>query len=527
MQVLFLAACAWISDQEHADRLGARRLEAGDTGTAGSDGSPDDSDTSTGTDTSADTDTADDTDTAAVDADGDGAPAGEDCDDADPDRFPGAEDTCGDDIDQDCDEEADQGCGPRGAVALSDTWVLTGNASGDLAGLSLAAGRDVDGDEVPDLLVGAQGDDTRATNSGAFYLLKGPLTGGGTLEDLRSAKVIGGATTRTGFGETVAFVGDVNGDGLEDVATLSEASTEVYWMRADTLAGDTLQENVETAFYLGASSLVWEVAGAGDWDGDGLADVAVGGQNGMWVFYGDQLGEGVSAEDRALFTLDATRNCYGVDPAGDLDGDGYDEAFCSTSDRIFLFEGAGWITTGSESDARWTLLPTEDSEGIGISSVGADVDGDEVGDVLVAAPYEDAPLGDSGRLYVVSGAWTAGTTTLVSSAVLTIAGDAYQGHFAGPSSLTTDVNGDAVADLVVGAAGAGAGTAWLFDGTVLAGDLDTSAARAWFLGTDDGDSAGFDVAGAGDLDGDGFGDLVTSAPYADGSGAIYVVRGGR
>ena len=95
-----------------------------------------------------------------------------------------------------------------------------------------------------------------------------------------------------------------------------------------------------------------------------------------------------------------------------------------------------------------------------------------------------------------------------------------------------DTNGDGYADVIVGArantsGGAGAGAAYIVNGP-FSGDLDLAAADAKMVGEESNDTAGVSVAGAGDVDADGFGDVVIGAWSADGGtgpGAAYLVYG--
>lgn len=186
------------------------------------------------TDTSDTTDSADSTDSPAAtdsstedpcgdgegseDLDGDGARACEDCDAADPQRYPGAAETCGDGAVQDCDSSAEAAyarCGPTGDVSLSDADAVLGGAAGDQAGDSVAGARDLDGDGYGELMVGATQSDACGRTCGAVYVVHGPVTGDGSLKDA-AARLIGVADQEL-TGSAVAGAGDTDGDGSADL----------------------------------------------------------------------------------------------------------------------------------------------------------------------------------------------------------------------------------------------------------------------------------------------------------------------
>jgi hypothetical protein len=160
-----------------------------------------------------------------------------------------------------------------------------------------------------------------------------------------------------------------------------------------------------------------------------------------------------------------------------------------------------------------------------------DVDGDGLGDVLVGAYLSSAGGAQSGIAYLVLGG-RSGTIPLASADARLLGEDAADG--AGMSVAGAgDVDGDGLADLLVGAfgvddAGGQSGAAYLVRGAP-SGDLDLSLADARLTGESGGDYAGYSVAGAGDVDADGFADVLVGAPSRDDgttdNGVAYLVRG--
>jgi hypothetical protein len=158
------------------------------------------------------------------------------------------------------------------------------------------------------------------------------------------------------------------------------------------------------------------------------------------------------------------------------------------------------------------------------------VDGDGRPDILVGAPGADKAGEDSGAVYLMT-AEMHGTVSLATAdaTIVGAAGDEAGSAIAGGG----DVNQDGYADILLGVAGddeggADAGAAWLFHGP-LSGDYPCDAGDTWFVGEQAGDGAGSSVAMAGDINGDGFTDLLIGAIGSDAggneSGTTYLVSG--
>ncbi len=197
---------------------------------------------------------------------------------------------------------------------------------------------------------------------------------------------------------------------------------------------------------------------------------------------------------------------------GDIDADGVADYVVTapTNDQGGTNAGKVYVYSGATGALIRTFTGTAGEQlGAGVDMAG-DIDGDGTGDLIVGAPASA-----SGRAAIFSGA----TGTLIRS----ISGPTLNEQFGFSVARAGDVNNDQVDDVIVGApsaagTGAGAGRAYVYsgqDGSLLY-TLNPAVAGAAF---------GSSVGGPGDLNADGFDDLLVGAPNTTGGGRVYVISG--
>jgi hypothetical protein len=400
-----------------------------------------------------------------------------------------------------------------------------GEAAGDLYGNSVAGTGDVNGDGYDDVLVGARGNDAAGANAGAAYL----FLGGPARTDTPDL-VLPGAAAGEWAGLSVAGAGDVNGDGFDDMiagAPFGSAgvpgagAARVYFGGPvpDAVADLVLTGETADDFFGNA------VAAAGDVNGDGYDDVVVGAYlydlsvadadgGRAYVYFGGPVPDAVA--DLTL-TGEACDDRFGasVSGAGDVNGDGYDDFLVGAfnhdtggfeAGRAYLYLG------GSLLDATADLVVTGSTtyEYLGFAVGGAgDLNGDGFADFVVGAHHETGTHPGSAFVYL-------GGVAPDAVPDLTLVGADQDDNFGFSVAGAGDVNADGFDDLVVGAPSAGAGSTgrvYVFHGGPVP-DATPDAA----LNDNVGPGFGSSVGGAGDLDGDGFDDVVAGAFANDEAG---------
>ncbi|NOT29010.1 MAG: hypothetical protein HOP15_01020 [Planctomycetes bacterium] len=432
---------------------------------------------------------------------------------------------------------------PFGSVYLvsgadgSTLLQLDGTDLRERFGYALAGGRDLSGDGVPDVIVGVPR--SRGFRTGAGALRPTPGTKRGAVRvfsgaDGRLLRQIPGRAALDRFGEAVALLDDVNGDGVADFAVGApgddRSATDGGSVRIYSGANGVL---LATLFGSGASEEFGAVlVNAGDIDQDGKDELFVGIPRGELGVPDSGKAVLLSGADGAVlrtFAGDATGDDFGrsLAGAGDLDGDGAPDLLVGAPGGRYAraFSGATgavlWSATRTHPEQgiyHYTMMPENPGSarfGWALCGLG-DQDHDGHRDVAVGYP-------ESSSLWILSG--TSGDTLgLHTSAALGWNGDSKMAYLGFALAPLGDVNGDGLEDLAVGAPTFSFYTGHSYNdftgrALVLAGGF-----RKDHVVGGASESLGRAVSGAGDVDRDGHDDLAFSS-FTSGIPRVVVTSG--
>ncbi|MDX2416195.1 MAG: integrin alpha [Xanthomonadales bacterium] len=415
------------------------------------------------------------------------------------------------------------------ALDGSNGFVINGSSTYDYSGKSVSAAGDINGDGIDDLIIGAPGSSSlNEAYSGASYVVFGsdqPWAGSLDLSSLDGSNgfIINGAAEYDESGSSVSAAGDINGDGFDDLIIGAPYATI-------------------GVSYAGAGYVVF---GSDQPWASSVNLSALNGSNGFvinGVGEGDGLGGSVSS-------------------AGDINADGFDDLIIGA---IFAgvtgaYAGASYVVFGSDQGLPNPLnlsgldgsdgfvingVSNDDQAGTSVSTAG-DINADGIDDLIVGASRADPNGANSGASYVVFGSDQPWSSSLNLSALNGSNGFVINGLSANDESglsvsTAGDINFDGMDDLIIGAPlansnGVSSGASYVVFGSdqawVSSFDLSGLNGSNGFVinGALAGDNSGASVSAAGDINGDGFDDLITGAPLADPngnySGASYVVYG--
>jgi len=347
------------------------------------------------------------------------------------------------------------------------------------------------------------------------------------------------------FGTSVSCVGDMNNDGYDDmiVGAYGNDAGGTNAGRAYIYLGGTNMNYSSDVILTGAAAgdwFGWSVSGAGDVNNDGYNDVIVGARNNdaggtdagrAYIHYG---GPTINSTADVILTGAALGDRFGnsVSGAGDVNNDGFDDVVVGAwandaggtdAGRAYIYYGGP--SMDSTADVILTGAIAGDYFGYSVSGTG-DVNGDGFDDVVVGASTNDAAGTDVGRAYIYYGG-----ASMNYDADVILSGTADYDNFGSSVSGAGDVNKDGYNDVVVGASsndagGIDAGRAYIYYGGA---GMDIIA-DVTLTGTAAGDWFGASVSGAGDVNKDGYEDVIVGAPTNDAAGTdagrAYIYYGG-
>ena len=470
-------------------------------------------------------------------------------------------------------------------------FAIHGVSAYDFSGISVSGAGDVNGDGLSDLIIGASHDDPNGYESGASFVVFGKTEGIVIeLSDIEAGTggfVINGVSADDNSGWSVSGAGDINGDALDDLivtapwddpnGNISGASFVVFGKTDGTAMELSDIETGTGGFVINGVGISdfsgFSVSGAGDVNGDGLDDVfvgAVGSPGGFakgasFVVFGKTDGTVVELSDVEVgsggFVINGVsegdQSGYSVSGAGDVNGDGLDDVIVGAPLGGTVGNGASFVVFGKTDGFAVELsdivagtggfvingASDGDLNGRSVSGAG-DINGDGLDDLIIGA-LTDVPNGNnSGASFVVFGKTDVFAVEL-SDIENGVGGFVINGvsalDYSGQSvSGAGDVNGDGLDDLIIGAHGddpngSYSGASFVVFGktdglAVELSDIEEGMGGFVINGVSAYDESGFLVSGAGDVNGDGFDDLIVGAPgddpNGDISGASFVVFGG-
>ena len=463
---------------------------------------------------------------------------------------------------------------------------ISGSSASARSGYSISSAGDVNNDGYDDLLIGAPAIGDWSFPAGSSYLIFGSSKKDdlaidlGKLSSDDGAKISGGESGDR-FGSSVARIGDINGDGIDDFLIGSpyagiEGAAYVIYGRSDgfPFPAATSELNGTNGFRVEGTTydanLGHEVSAAGDLNGDGLDDLVVGAPysdaNGFdagatYIIFGSTSNASAVINVSTLNGLNGTRvegqsvgalSGASVALIGDMNGDGIDDLLigANRADTSIPNSGGAFVVFGTKTGFDPTLDLADLNGKNGFALVGrlntsltgesvasaGDFNGDGYSDIVIGAPL-DSSDGKYGSAFVTfgHGGFFAASTSLAelnTKSGFQITGIPFEDRLGWEVASAGDVNADGFDDLLV------ASEAYRMGGTAIAYliyghggtvqpilDLSQLTAQSGVrieLGypgaTYPSDAPA--LAGAGDLNGDGFDDLTIADPNAIGNGQL-------
>jgi len=435
---------------------------------------------------------------------------------------------------------------------------------------------DLNGDSFEDILFGDSGNDTAAEDSGSVLI----YFGGPELSEPRDNTTppdasFMGEHEDDSLGSSVSFIGDVNGDGIDDMSMISFSYdggtffSRVYLVFGRTDGWGPERSVSEADVYINAEiggTSLSSVTGMGDVNNDGFGDFMISSMyrsgdghtyNGkVYLILGHSGSWSRETSIDAISSASYLGECdmqYLANElicAGDVNSDGIDDMLLSASwtrsgtqcqGRVYLIFGKedGWEKNASISTADVSFDGEVPGDYFGLSlGGGSDVNGDGIDDLIMGTPYYDSVGVQNGRTYLFFGrseGWT--SVVELSDADAVFSGNGSGVRMGESIAITHDINMDGLSDILIGSPlmsynGRLLGAVFIFHGRShgFSGEFFPEDADASFVGEYSNENFGGHISTVGDVTGTGGNGILLAAPYNDqggtSAGKAYLIAGG-
>jgi hypothetical protein len=484
-----------------------------------------------------------------------------DCNDVDMMINPGEFEACDDAIDNNCDTIEDTNLCDLG---FSSAGARIYGAEGTWFGYSVSSAGDLNNDGTVDFIAGALADSEGGLYAGTVYAFYGPINGAmssvdadvtmyGAVGDLLGGTVSGS----TAYNDFPGVTGDLNNDGFDDIIMgaanndLGTTDAGAIYVKFGPVSGTLNLSTEADLIYTGEGSgdkTVYGLNMAGDVNNDGFSDFIVGsftntsngaGTGASYLIYGsDSLtGGSFSAADSILYGGNNDFLGYNLAAPGDVNGDGFNDILTNAyradytdPDTSELTEnvGATYLMHGpldasqTTADAAASIYGVVQSGQVGMSLSGAgDIDGDGKSDILLGSHLVGINNTKDGVVYLVAG--DPSGDVVLSNATATFIGANGLDEFGRSSAGLGDLNNDGFDDIVIGAKKSDEG-----------GQTDSGAAYLFFgplsgtynaphailAGESGGDQIGASLKGMPDMDGDNVSEILAGTTLNQTNGVL-------
>jgi hypothetical protein len=452
------------------------------------------------------------------------------------------------------------------SLTATQGFTLIGDGYDDNTGISVSSAGDVNNDGYDDVIIGAYG---YSSFAGIVYV----IYGGSSLASVNLASLtasqgftLTGAGTDYDTGNSVSRAGDINNDGYDDMII------GAYGYSSDTgivyvIYGGSSLTNINLASLTAAQGFTLTGAGsnyytgisvstAGDINNDGYDDMIIGAYGYsiytgiVYVIYGGSSLANINLASLTAsqgFTLTGAGSNYytglSVSTAGDINNDGYDDmiigatGYSGSTGIVYVIYGRSSLTNinlaSLTASQGFTLTGAGTGYATGYSvSTAGDINNDGYDDMIIGAPYYSTYTGKVYVIYGGSSLTNINLASLTASQGFTLTG-AGSNYFTGYSVSTAgDVNKDGYDDMIIGAPiySNQKGIVYVIYGGSSLASINlaslTEAQGFTLTGASSPDTTGNSVSTAGDINKDGYDDMIIGASYySNNKGIVYVIYG--